>query len=176
MGNRANVIFVDINGKNPSPCVYLHWNGGAESIYAFLDELDRRRVRVDQCYECARFAHVVGEFFDRESISNSSLGIANSPKKIDAETLSKIKTDNSNNGFYIVYRGSNKSERKIRRFLIDYDTKDENGHNTYELKEMDEKSVAQEITDAYNHEYNKGENSIANTFLKIQGKRPMNNC
>lgn len=40
MGNRAYVVFEDRQG-NRSPAVYLHWNGGPESIYAMLDTLAR---------------------------------------------------------------------------------------------------------------------------------------
>ncbi len=39
MGNRATIIFTD-GKKSFSPAVYLHWNGGPESVYAFLEELD----------------------------------------------------------------------------------------------------------------------------------------
>ena len=89
MGNRANVVFVNKAGDNISPTVYLHWNGGAESIYAFLDELDRRKVRADQCYECARFVQIVSEFFDsgEERYGTLSLGVMNGPKTIDKEGM-----------------------------------------------------------------------------------------
>ena len=60
MGNRAIVIFKD--GEEYSPHVYLHWNGGIESVAAFLTEMNRRGWhRTD--YAAARFCQVVGEFF-----------------------------------------------------------------------------------------------------------------
>ena len=62
MGNRATVIFQAQD--TISPAIYLHWNGGPESVYQFLDELDRRKVRGDADYEAARFVKIVGEFFD----------------------------------------------------------------------------------------------------------------
>ncbi len=53
MGNRAYVVFE--SGKERSPAVYLHWNGGPESIYAFLHALNT--YETDQhspAYSCAR--------------------------------------------------------------------------------------------------------------------------
>ena len=41
MGNRAAVVFT--KGEEISPAVYLHNNGGPESIYSFLAELNRRK-------------------------------------------------------------------------------------------------------------------------------------
>ena len=69
MGNRAIVIFSDKEEKNILPAVYLHWNGGPESIYAFLDELDRRKVGDNRHYETARFIQIVGEFMDEHNIN-----------------------------------------------------------------------------------------------------------
>jgi hypothetical protein len=37
MGNRAYVVFE--SGNERSPAIYLHWQGGPESIYAFLHAL-----------------------------------------------------------------------------------------------------------------------------------------
>ena len=81
MGNRATVIFVTGEGKI-SPAVYLHWNGGPESVYQFLDELDRRKVRAGDDYECARFIQIVGEFFDQDATSGLSLGVSNGPHSL----------------------------------------------------------------------------------------------
>ncbi len=68
MGNRGTVIFSNQAGDEFSPAVYQHWNGGPESVYAFLDELDRRGVRGadDLAYQAARFVHIVGDFFDQD--------------------------------------------------------------------------------------------------------------
>ncbi len=89
MGNRGTVVFTDGKGSY-SPAVYLHWNGSAESIYPFLEELDRRKARNDQDYECARFIQLVGEFFDQDEIGSTSLGVANSPKSDNPKELDKI--------------------------------------------------------------------------------------
>jgi hypothetical protein len=79
MGNRATVIFAptdaEANVLTISPAIYLHWNGGPESIYAFLDELNRRNCRPDGSYEAAVFIAIVREFFDQEKYGTLSLGV-----------------------------------------------------------------------------------------------------
>src|SRR5216117_1968113 len=112
MGNRATIVFWD--GKERfSPAIYLHWNGGPESVYAFLEELDRRGVRADQDYECARLIQLIGEFFDSDGKAGGlSLGVVNGPDPISAwtvglgltEALSHVPTDHGDNGFYLVDR------------------------------------------------------------------------
>jgi hypothetical protein len=111
MGNRATVIFD--NGQRISPAIYLHWNGGPESVYAFLGELDRRGVRADSEYDAARFVQLIGEFFDgREEFTGLSLGIVNGPSEITADALDKVESDHGDNGFYVV----NRENRTMRRF------------------------------------------------------------
>ncbi len=102
MGNRATVVFTA--GDHISPAVYLHWQGGPESVYAFLDELDRREVRADADYECARFIGIVAEFFDADSYGTTSLGVTNGPTVIAPEALAEVQTDHGDNGFYVVNR------------------------------------------------------------------------
>ena len=64
MGNRAHVFF---SKEKHSPGVYLHWNGGPESVLAFLRVMrDRGWTRMDYDYASARFAAVAVEFFDLE--------------------------------------------------------------------------------------------------------------
>lgn len=58
MGNRAAIVFEGCKGVH----VYLHWNGGFESIAAFLKEMERREWYRDD-YAPARFCQIVGEFF-----------------------------------------------------------------------------------------------------------------
>lgn len=75
MGNRAFVVFENEGSTKFSPAIYLHWNGGPESVYAFLDLLDRYKVTADQEYEAARFVQIVGNFIG----GTLSLGIVNGP-------------------------------------------------------------------------------------------------
>ena len=59
MGNRAIVKPV---GKNIG--VYLHWNGGIDSVTAFLKYCELRGFReFEDSYGMARFCQVVGNFF-----------------------------------------------------------------------------------------------------------------
>ena len=98
MGNRAHVIFADQSGAI-SPAVYLHWNGGPESVYAFLRVLGERGGRsVVVSYMAARFAGIVAEFFGPEDCQ--SLGVVNGPKSIDAKQLQSF--DHGDNGIYVV--------------------------------------------------------------------------
>lgn len=70
MGNRANVHFVDNDIH-----VYLHWNGGIESVAAFLQQTANimGNRTGDAQYFTARFIQVVGNFFG----GNTSLGVSN---------------------------------------------------------------------------------------------------
>lgn len=146
MGNRANVIFVA--GECVSPCIYLHWNGGPESVYRFLDELDARDVRADGEYEAARFVQIVGEFFSEEGGDSLSLGILNRPSglggAISSEYLERIRTDSSDNGFYIVDRTS-ANGRCVRRFVSDWDAVAE----APLMREMSPAEVIQERQEVY---------------------------
>lgn len=117
MGNRGTVVFTDGKGVF-SPAVYMHWNGGPESVYGFLAELDRRKVRADQCYEAARLCQLVGEFFDHDAAGGTSLGISNGPASDDPEELVLIQTDLGDNGLYLVNRTT--KPMVVRRFSLDW--------------------------------------------------------
>lgn len=99
MGNRATVIFT--TGDTISPATYLHWNGGPESVYAFLAELDRREIPKTADLEAARFCQVVGEFLDTDGLSLYSM---NGPAEITIEALGQVQSDHGDNGFYIIDR------------------------------------------------------------------------
>lgn len=59
MGNRAIVKPIDQNVG-----VYLHWNGGVESVTAFLEYCKLKNYRAfNDSYGIARFCQVVGNFF-----------------------------------------------------------------------------------------------------------------
>ena len=158
MGNRAIIIFADQQGQNIGPAVYLHWNGGAESIYAFLDELDRRRVRSDVGYATARFILVVGDYFDGEGGAGSlSMGVTMGPDRIDAESLAEF--DPGDNGIYVVTR-RDCGETYVRRF------------NSLR-GEWTPEQVATEEQAARHHSYNQpepGDTSITETFLQLRPK------
>jgi hypothetical protein len=164
MGNRATVIFTD--GKNRfSPAVYLHWNGGPESVYAFLEELDRRKQRADQDYECARFIQLIGQFFDQDRISSTSVGVANGPKSDSVDDLLKVPTDHGDNGFYVVNRTVEPMKvRRFREHLIDRATW------KFTLIELPPEWVSAEHQAAEKHEYRK---TFREVFAKITGDKPI---
>lgn len=115
MGNRAVITFAPKScvekyrvkdGKNPNSVsgfvkdnanlvgVYVHWNGGIESVKAFCQaakEIGFRCPTSDRSYGIARFTQLVANFFG--GTSSTSIGV---------DTLSNLDTDNYDNGVYIV--------------------------------------------------------------------------
>ena len=90
MGNRA-VITTRDNLKNNGVGVYLHWNGGRDSVKAFLMYCklkDYREPEYDN-YGWARLCQVLGNFFG----GDADVGI---------DTLNNLDTDNGDNGVYII--------------------------------------------------------------------------
>lgn len=60
MGNRAVIRAYNNNNK----AVYLHWNGGRDSVEAFLKYCELKGYRsFEDDYGMARFCQVVGNFF-----------------------------------------------------------------------------------------------------------------
>ena len=88
MGNRAVIKPV---GKNIG--VYLHWNGGIDSVTAFLKYCELKGFRsFDDAYGMARFCQVVGNFFG----GGLSVGI-----ETDV-SISKEYAEWLDNGIYVV--------------------------------------------------------------------------
>ena len=102
MGNRV-VITTKQNLENNGVGVYLHWNGGYDSVSAFLKycELKGYRSLDKDCYGFARLCQVIGNFFG----GTNSIGI---------DTVDKLDCDNYDNGVYIV-EGWNIVDRKYKR-------------------------------------------------------------
>ncbi len=93
MGNRAVITF-DSTPHAKSLGVYLHWNGGPESVLAFAEALDRFKVRgskEDPSYQFARFVQIVGNYFG----GTLSLGVG---------LLENLDCDNGDNGLYRIQR------------------------------------------------------------------------
>ena len=91
MGNRA-VITTKENFENNGIGIYLHWNGGRDSVEAFLKYCEIRGFRAPDtdCYGFARLAQVIANFFGDDGLS------------IGIDTLDRLDTDNGDNGTYIV--------------------------------------------------------------------------
>jgi hypothetical protein len=98
MGNRAVIAF----SKDPnSTGIYIHWNGGLESVLAFLEVCKRRNYRdpsEDPQFALARLIGVIHEFFDK----GTSLGVG---------PLRELDVDNDDNGAYLVGKYWKISER-----------------------------------------------------------------
>lgn len=87
MGNRAT-----ITSKNRQIGIYVHWNGGPESICCFLTYAKLKEVRNpnhDQSYGFARLVQIIGNFFGGEL----SIGV---------DVLENLDHCEYDNGVYIV--------------------------------------------------------------------------
>lgn len=87
MGNRAV-----ITTKEKKIGIYLHWNGGRDSVEAFLTYCNIKGYRdltSDKTYGMARLVQVIANFFG----GSTSIGIG---------SYSELDTDNGDNGVYIV--------------------------------------------------------------------------
>jgi hypothetical protein len=100
MGNRAVITFA----KKPtsrSLGIYLHWNGGPESVLAFLEAANYFQVREgDDAYELARMVQIIGNYFG----GTTSIGVG---------VLRSLDCDNGDNGVYCA--GRSKGVITIRR-------------------------------------------------------------
>ncbi len=83
MGNRAVVIFKE----EPSVGVHLHWNGGPESILAFLQDMSEQEK---ECRGPVAFIQTVANFMDFDGLS------------LYLGTPDSLDRDNGDNGTYHV--------------------------------------------------------------------------
>lgn len=93
MGNRAVITAskaLDVSGSSDIG-VYLHWNGGRDSVEAFLTYCKIKGYRPPDSdnYGWARLCQVIGNFFGGEL----SIGI---------DKCSRLDCDNGDNGTYII--------------------------------------------------------------------------
>lgn len=75
MGNRATITAAPFNKKNA--CIYLHWNGGRESIEAFCaaaKELGYRSPGIDDTYGMARLTGMICTYFGIADDTSIGLG------------------------------------------------------------------------------------------------------
>lgn len=114
MGNRA-VITTEKNFENNGVGVYLHWNGGYDSVSAFLKYCEIKGYRTPDTdnYGWARLCQVVGNFFG----GSTSIGI---------DTVDKLDCDNYDNGVYII-KGWEIVDRKYNNYAEQME---------YEMEEM----------------------------------------
>lgn len=142
MGNRAVILSKNdmlADGKiNPNQIgVYLHWNGGRDSVSAFLKycKLKGYRSPSTDCYSWACLCNVISNFFG----DGMSLGI---------DIASRLDCDNYDNGVYIIDRWEivgrlyNRSVEQanydVDSFVLQLNEKmpEQSRMNTYVLKEL----------------------------------------
>lgn len=123
MGNRAVITASKaLNVQNSSDIgVYLHWNGGRNSVEAFLKycELKNYRSPDTDNYGWARLCQVIGNYFG----GSTSIGI---------DKCNRLDCDNGDNGTYIIsgwkivdrkyFRGSEQQGHSLMDMLIDIDS------------------------------------------------------
>lgn len=118
MGNRAVITAEPFS--NNSAGVYLHWNGGRDSVEAFLKycKIKGYRSPDTDCYGISRLGQVIGNFFG----GSTSIGIAPNDQ---------LDCDNFDNGVYIVkdweivgrkyHKGSEQKEYELLEMLLAID-------------------------------------------------------
>lgn len=119
MGNRA-VITTEENFKNNGFGIYVHWNGGRDSVEAFLKycELQGHREPDQDNYGWARLTQVIANFFG----GTTSIGV---------DTVNHLDCDNYDNGVYLIkgwkivgrryYDGEEQDSYKLEEMLIAID-------------------------------------------------------
>ena len=90
MGNRAVIAFVDDKGKQDknSAGIYLHWNGGRDSVEGFLQAAKDYGLRSGS-YGLARLTQIICNSFP----GTLSVGV---------DVVKKLDCDNYDNGVYWV--------------------------------------------------------------------------
>ena len=90
MGNRC-VITTKENFENNGVGIYLHWNGGRDSVEGFLKYCKMKGYRepTTDCYGWAYLVTTIGNFFG----DGLSIGV---------DTVNNLDCDNGDNGVYII--------------------------------------------------------------------------
>lgn len=146
MGNRAVIAFAsDETGKTVEPyAIYLHWNGGPESVYAFCDyaaKVASDRFPGDQSYGMARLVQIIGNFMG----GTMSLGIFD----LDPKHPEKGNGDQGDNGLYVIGKGQNgKGYSMLKR------------HCRYPARWLTAEEIAAEEASARKHAYFAGDEPI----------------
>lgn len=91
MGNRA--VITCSKSKTTGVGIYVHWNGGEESVLEFLKTCKAKGFRSpaeDESYAMARLTQVICDFFGDDGLS---CGIGQ---------LRELDCDNWDNGVYVI--------------------------------------------------------------------------
>lgn len=91
MGNRA--VITTAKGDNKTKLgIYLHWNGGRDSVRAFLRYAKMRQFRAPETdnYGWARLAQIIANYFGKDGTS------------IGVDIVDRLDCDNWDNGVYLI--------------------------------------------------------------------------
>ena len=103
MGNRAVItIKYDYLNKEDCPSIYLHWNGGLDTVKPMLDVAKEYEIRCESHYGTARLAQLFANYF------GGTLSIGVGPYK-------NQDLDNYDNGVYIIDNNWEIVEREYNR-------------------------------------------------------------
>lgn len=139
MGNRA-VITTKKNWINDGIGIYLHYNGGRDSVEAFLKycELKGFRSPSSDSYGMARLCQVIGNFFG----GGLSIGI---------NTLWHLDCNNCDNGVYIIegweivdreyFDGEEQNEYDLNKMLQEIDKRQPEEEQLGDFLKKEEKSI-----------------------------------
>lgn len=120
MGNRA-VITTKKGDRNTKLGVYLHWQGGRDSVEAFLKYCKIRGFRrpEDDDYGWARLTQVIANYAGKDGLS------------VGVNLFCKLDYDNWNNGTYLIedweivgreyFDGEEQDAYQLEEMLIDID-------------------------------------------------------
>ena len=121
MGNRALIVTEDDFNKGSGMSLYLHWNGGRDSVEAFLQYCKLRGFRSPDKdeYGWARLSQIVANFLGADGLS------------VGVGYCSNIHNDVGDNGIYIIrgwdivgrefYSGQEQNEYDRTEFLYELD-------------------------------------------------------
>lgn len=130
MGNRA-VITTRENYENDGVGVYIHWNGGRDSVEPFLKYCEEKGYRApdEDCYGYARLVQVIANFFG----GSTSIGV-DRVSRLDCE---------GDNGVYII-----EGWKIVDR--VNYDGAEQTGHDFNEMMQaIDEAQPVKEQLGGY---------------------------
>ena len=113
MGNRAVIEFQN-EGISTGLGIYLHWNGGRDSVESFLGVAKDYGLDTSD-YGIARIAQLIGNFFG----GKLSIGLHH---------LTMLDCDNFDNGVYIVDENLDIVDRKHLR--------NQEQQNVYDIEDM----------------------------------------
>ena len=86
MGNRAVLQF---GTEKDALGIYLHWNGGRDSVEGFLKAARKLNIRRDCDYGAARLVQIISNFFGGKLC-------------VGVQIAKHLDTHNQNNGTYVI--------------------------------------------------------------------------